>query len=140
MPPVKPVKCNLSGLAGEWEETASVRARMKNGEDLIREFSEKQVDLRTPAKYNDILKPILARMMVATKAKLPSIDALREQVEVFMQACKRDPNTADVDKFAWLIRKNLGFVKLKVRRLEVSTASQMKLQIAFRTQHVLIFV
>ena len=134
--PVRASRCDISGLAAEWEGVATILGRMKNGHDLLRECSDKQVDIKTPATYSDVLKPILARMMLTRKAKLPSIDDLREQVEMFLQGAKRDPDVAQVDKLAWLIRKNLGFIKLKVRRLEVSVASQLKLNMASGTQHV----
>ena len=140
MPPVGAARCDISGLAAEWDGVASILARMKNGHDLIRECSEKHVDLRTPATYKDVLKPILGRMMLTRKSKLPSIDDLREQVEVFLQGAKRDPDAAQVDRCAWLIRKNLGFIKLKVRRLEVSIAAQLKFKKGSGTQHVVSWI
>ena len=117
----------MEGVAAAWDAISDVRTRVREGHDLIREVSDKNQDLKTASTYGDILKPILQRMRDHPDTKLPNIDRLREEVTSFLQGCKKEPQETDVHRFSWLIRKNVGFVKLKCRRLEVSTASQLML-------------
>ena len=93
---------------------------------MIEEVSCKNVDIQTPCAYNDVLLPILTRMRDAAK-KLPGIDSLREQVTVLLEMNKREPEETLVQKSAWILRKQCGFVKMKVRRMEVSIAARSKL-------------
>ena len=112
--------CDLKGLAAEWDETPSIRQRLREGGALIEEVSTKNVDLQTPAKFNEVLMPILHRMRLADK-KLPCVEDLRSEIASLLDLSKRAAN--DIEKFGWLIRKNLVFVKMKVRRQEVSIAT-----------------
>eukprot|EP00439_Symbiodinium_sp_Y106_P057563 s286_g8.t1 len=114
--------CSLQGLASEWDQQESLREDLRQGKPLIAEVSDKQVDIQMPSKFNGLLLPVLHRMRVASK-KLPVIDDLRHEVRTLLKMNKRDPSDDEVDKFAWLIRKNLGFIKMKCRRQEVSNAA-----------------
>ena len=118
--------CDISGMAAEWDACAEVRAHMREGGTLIKEVSEKNVDLKTPSRFKHALKPLLVRMRADGK-KLPGIDDLRRELVALFESCKMEASDADIDRPAWLLRKNLGFVKLKCRRLEVSIASQLNL-------------
>ena len=112
--------CDLTGLAAEWDEIPNIRQRLREGGVLIEEVSSKNVDIQTPAKYSDVLMPILHRMRAANK-KLPNIDDLRSEIAALLELSKRADD--GIEKFGWLIRKNLVFIKMKVRRQEVSTAT-----------------
>ena len=111
--------CDLQGLALEWDGLPSIREALRGGGVLCAEVSDKGVDLKTPSKYAHVLRPILSRMKDADK-KLPSISDLRDQISEVLERNKREPTELEVDRFSWTIRKNLGFVKMKVRKLEVS--------------------
>ena len=115
-------ECSLDGLAGEWDAYETLRDDLRKGKSLIMEVSEKHVDINMPKKHKCLLLPILRRMREASK-KLPSIEAFRCEVRLFMQLNKRDPTEDEVQKSAWLIRKNCGFIKMKCRRQEVSNAA-----------------
>lgn len=117
--------CVLEGLAAEWDAIESLRDDLRKGKALIAEVSEKQVDINMPSKYNRLLLPILNRMRDAGK-KLPSVEGLRCEVRLIMQKNKRDPTEDDIQKYAWLLRKNCGFIKMKCRRQEVSNAACLK--------------
>ncbi|CAE7458794.1 unnamed protein product [Symbiodinium sp. CCMP2592] len=110
-------ECSLDGLAAEWDAIESLREGLRRGQNLIVEVSEKQVDIKMPKKHKLLLLPILNRMREANK-KLPSIEAFRCEVRLLMQLNKRDPTEEDIQKSAWLIRKNCGFIKMKCRRQE----------------------
>ena len=117
---------SVQGLASEWDGIPTVRDRLRGGRGLIEEVSCKNVDIQTPCAYSDVLLPILTRMRDAAK-KLPGIDSLREQVTVLLEMNKREPEETLVQKSAWVLRKQCGFVKMKVRRMEVSIAARSKL-------------
>ena len=112
----------IEGLAAEWDAIESLRDDLRKGKALIAEVSEKQVDIKMPSKYSRLLLPMLNRMREAGK-KLPGVEALRCEVRVIMQKNKRDPSEEDIQKYAWLLRKNCGFIKMKCRRQEVSNAT-----------------
>ena len=105
---------SLDGLAEEWDAVPSVREALRAGQSLIMEVSEKQVDLKTPSRY-------AALRMVQGGKRMPAIEDLRTQVRAVLTLNKVSEN--DTEKFAWLIRKQLGFIKMKCRRREVSTDS-----------------
>ena len=112
----------LQNLAIQWDETASVRDRLRENLDPMSEVSEKQVDIKI-GKFKDLLLPILRRMSTSNGCKLPAVEELRSELAALMEFSKRAVVDADIQKWAWMIRKNLGFIKLKCRRNEVSCVS-----------------
>ena len=123
--------CNVDGLAAEWDTNEEIREMLRNGKALIAEVSEKQVDIQCAATYRIVLEPILVRMS-QNKKKLPTVDGLKEEVSAVLELNKRDPAISDVVKFSWLLRKNLGFVKMKCRRREVSIDPLLGFGVLFR--------
>ena len=115
---------DLRGLAAAWDSTPSLRASLRANQPLIQEVSEKLVDIRMASKHAYLLIPVLERMVKGPKKKVPNIEQLRVEVREVLVMNKQEPDTTTVEKCAWHIRKNLGFVKLKTRRREVSTESQ----------------
>ncbi|CAE7810181.1 ANK3 [Symbiodinium sp. CCMP2456] len=114
--------CSLDGLAVEWEATPEIRNSLREGKPLIHEVSEKQVDIQLPSKFSMLIRPILVRMNEANK-KMPGVDALRVEIKSVLDLTKRLSNDeGEIDKYSWLIRKQLSFIKAKCRRREVSTA------------------
>ncbi|CAE7621540.1 unnamed protein product [Symbiodinium sp. CCMP2592] len=116
--------CSLEGLASQWDQDEALREDLRQGKPLIAEVSEKQVDIHMPSRYNRLLLPVLHRMRDASK-KLPGIDELRHEIRKVLKMNKRDPTDEEVDRFGWLIRKNLGFIKMKCRRQEVPDFQQL---------------
>ena len=112
--------CSLAGLGREWEATPEIRDSLREGKPLIHEVSEKQVDIKLPSKFSAVIKPILVRMAAADK-KMPGVDALRAEIQTVLDLTKRLSNDeGEIDKYTWLIRKQLTFIKAKCRRREVS--------------------
>ena len=115
----RPRECKLDGLAGEWDATPEIRQSLRSGEPLIQEVSKKHMDIMLPSKYHLLMAPIL-RKMWDFKLAVPSIDSLRVEIAAVLDIAKREYADADVDQYAWLIRKQVSFIKSKVRRREVS--------------------
>ncbi|CAE7891387.1 ANK3 [Symbiodinium necroappetens] len=104
--------CSLAGLAKEWEATPEIRNSLREGKPLIHEVSEKQVDIKLPSKFSAVIKPILVRMAAADK-KMPGVDALRAEIQSVLDLTKRLSNDeGEIDKYTWLIRKQLTFIKV----------------------------
>ena len=76
--------------------------------------------LKTTVLNSNILRPVLVRMSQGS-GKLPAVEDLREQVRDLFQTSKREVEFDDIDRESWRVRKFAGFVKLKVRKEEVST-------------------
>ena len=111
--------CSLNGLATQWDETPSIRERLRAGEALVKEVSSKQVDVHTPATFADVFLPLCKRMAQADQ-KVPYIDDLRLEVSALMEFNKREVVDHKLNEYAWIIRKSLGFIKMKCRRNEPS--------------------
>ena len=114
--------CNIGGLAEAWDQCPDIRDSLRAGNALLSETSEKNVDMKTPIKYRSVIQPVLQRMAESAK-KMPSIEDLRSEISRLLEICKRDPEVAEVDRCCWLLRKQLGYIKMKCRRAEVSVAS-----------------
>lgn len=82
-------------------------------------------DIGTVCDNLAVLQPFITRMSLTQTRPLPAVEALRDEVETIYIRNKRG-NTAeaapDVVAISWRIRKLLGFIKMKVRREEVSSA------------------
>ena len=117
--------CSLVGMATLWDSIPSVRQRLRSGSHLIEEVSSKNVDIRTPSTYNDVLLPVMERMR-ETERKLPFIDDLKMEIKSLFELNKRDIDEGDLQKISWTIRKQCGFVKMKVRRMEVSIVAWLE--------------
>ena len=110
---------DLTGLAATWDGVPAIRQRLRGGEPLFAQVSERNLDIRTPSAYVAVLKPIL-KIMRENNKKLPSIDGLREEVKHVYQLNQREIVSSDVDHVAWNLRKYAGFVKMKCRKQQPS--------------------
>ena len=109
----------------EWDSSSELRELLRGGKPLIQEVSEKASDIQLPAQYDFLIKPILLRMAQTPKKKMPDINAIRHEIKNILDASKRDTtDEAMIDRYAWLLRKQLTFVKAKCRRKEVSNVSR----------------
>ena len=115
--------CSVEGLAVEWDGLEEIRLALRAGKSLIVEVSEKATDIHLPCRYSAVIQPLLRRMAASDK-KLPGIDGLRAEVRTLLQMNSREPDDTDIERTAWLLRKQLGFVKMKARRREVSYAAR----------------
>ena len=120
------VECNIDGVASIWGACPQIRERLRAGYPLIAEVSDKSVDVKTPSTYHYVLTPLLEKMREADK-KLPGVDALRAEIALVLTNNQRqcDETDPDVIKWGWMARKQLVFIKMKCRRLEVSIVTRL---------------
>ena len=116
---------DCEGLSQEWDSCDDIRGRLRNGEDL--KALDASENVSGCAANASLLVPILTRMSLKDGRPLPPIHPLRDQIDMLMCKNKRGetPETAEeVMKTSWSLKKMCGFVKMKTRRSEVSTASR----------------
>ena len=118
-------KLEIRDVMHEWDQSDEVRDRMRNDGVLMHPKSSPSEDIPTCIKNATLLQPLLTRMGMMQTRSLPLIDELRGEVEGLFRKNKlgdQAENGSIVIESAWAIHKLLGFVKMKVRRVEVSTA------------------
>ena len=97
------------------------RERLRSGGNLLEGGLGE--DIATTVANHDVLQPLIVRMSLTETRPLPVVDSLRDEVEALYLKSKRGQNpedAPDVIGISWRIRKLLGFLKMKVRRHEVS--------------------
>ena len=126
-PPGRPRKIiesiDLTGLADSWDNNDEIRERLRGGGELVVSDASKGESIAMCVKDQAVLMPLLAMMSLKETRPLPLIEPLRAEVERVYIKNKRGSDTelgATVVALAWHIRRLLGFIKMKVRRSEVS--------------------
>lgn len=116
---------NIEDVALEWDANPELRERLRDGGQALPTPAGQ--DITTCVKNSVLLVPLLTRMSSVKKRPVPSIDQLKDELEALLQKNKRgvDFGGEDIPKCAWALRKLCGFVKMKVRRREVSTAARL---------------
>ncbi|CAE7153249.1 unnamed protein product, partial [Symbiodinium necroappetens] len=93
--------------------------------------------VKTGSLNGPVLRPI-CEMMAAVSDTIeegkvspsPAVEDLREEVKTVMEMGKQEVTFQQIDKVAWTVRKFIAFLKLKIRKREVSTVMS-KLKRAF---------
>ena len=112
---------NLTDLHLDWDDNPDIRQRLLDAQDLLDDGGFD--DIPTAKKNAAVLLPLLTRMSLTEHRPLPGVESLRDEIEAVHMRNKRGKTQEDVPDIArdgWRIRKLLGFVKMKVRREEVS--------------------
>ena len=118
--------CSISGVAGEWDATPGIRQRLRDGEPILHPDTKlKQEDIKTCVNNGDLLGPLLHRMCGAPKRPVPAIDDIRDEVGqlLAMNTRQGEDLIVMVEDTAKVLKGLCVFVKAKVRRHEVSTAT-----------------
>ena len=112
---------DIKKLSTEWDDNDVIRERLRSGGNLLEGGLGE--DIATTVANHDVLQPLIVRMSLTETRPLPVVDSLRDEVEALYLKSKRGQNpedAPDVIGISWRIRKLLGFLKMKVRRHEVS--------------------
>ena len=109
---------NIQGILDEWDSTQAIRDRLREGGRLV---DTSDCTVKLCGQYSDVLGPVILRMASGPN-KVPDVDPLREEISNLYVKNKQDKSIEhqDVIDDGWIIRKMCGFVKMKVRREEVS--------------------
>ena len=118
-------KVDCSDLAIELEKLPSVRTYLEENKSAL--FPEtlnlESVHVVKEPHIFDIMKVLLTRASPVEGHPSPSIDDLRCQMPILYEKCSVVVDSSTTDADAWSIRKIIAFIKMKVRRSQVSTAT-----------------
>jgi len=125
-----PARVDCSGLALQWDASPEIRQRLRSGETLIHPATKDKILIKTASLNGPVLQPV-CELMANLRDSLgdgkippsPAVEDLREEVKALVEMGKQDVTFGVVDKAAWNVRKFIAFVKLKIRKREVSTES-----------------
>lgn len=119
-----PDPLDISQLHMDWDGNHVIRDRLREGQQML--VGTGAEDIPTVVSNVDILQPVITRMSLAPERPLPSVERLRDEIERLYMKNKRGntpeemPNIVDL---TWRVRKLLVFIKMKVRRKEVSSVT-----------------
>ena len=117
---------DITDLCPEWDSQDDIRTRLRDGGPIIHPETKESDDVQSCCRNSSLLVPILIRMSTLGSRPLPPLNPLRAEIEALMLKNKRGNAPEEVSsilKASWRIKKLCGFVKMKVRRGEVSTVS-----------------
>ena len=119
----RPKLC-LDGLQQDWEKDSVLRKHLRTeGMVLFPKSISESVKSCEHEHVRAILTPLLHRTANTPGKPQPGIDGLKEEVGKLYEACGVMPDEVQVCQDAWMIRKFLTFIKMKVRTQKVSTVS-----------------
>ena len=114
---------DVDGLATEWDQAEDIRQRLRDNGLLIHPETKDKIVVKTTSLNNTVLIPILhrmARLDLGKAAPSPAVEDLREEVKALMDMHKRQTDFKTIDDMAWTVRKFVAFLKLKIRKTDVS--------------------
>ena len=117
---------DIKSIHLEWDQCEEIRNRLRDGIHLLTLPDGKNgEEIPSVTCSLHVLQPFITRTSLLETRPMPSIDALRDEVEAIYLRNKRGQtpeDQPDVIGMSWKIRKMLTFLKMKVRREEVSSA------------------
>ena len=125
-----PARVDCTGLALQWDASPEIRQRLRSGETLIHPATKDKILIKTASLNGPVLQPV-CDLMANLRDSLPNdkmppspaVEDLREEVKALVEMGKQEVTFEVVDKAAWNVRKFIAFLKLKIRKREVSTES-----------------
>ena len=114
---------NCLGLAPEWERCEELRERLRIEKRCLLHGEKEPFCLPTrpnAVKNAMVLKPVLARLAITEKFKLPHLEDLKVQVQTLFDKCGTNFGEKEVYKTSVEIKKLAGFIKRRAARKEVT--------------------
>ena len=125
---------DISGLASQWDADPEIRGRLREGGFLIHPETNKKILIKTASLNKGVLQPLLEMMAPASGdanggkcSPSPGVEEIREEVKALLDMNKRQVDFETVDREAWTIQRFLAFIKLKIRKREVSTDTYLNI-------------
>ena len=119
-------KVDLTGLALELEREDAIREFFRENKGPL--FKDDMTVETVKAVQEDhhfvIIRNLLHRAALVEGHPSPTVASLREELASLYQRCSVVVGDDAIHTDAWSVRKILAFVKMKVRRGKVSTATQ----------------
>ena len=93
-----------------------------NGTVLFPESMTESVKTASSGYVRPLLVPLLEKMVATEGSPQPTVEPLRYQISELYKRCSKQVPGSQVIHDSWMIRKFLGFVKMKARIRKPSTA------------------
>ena len=126
------VDMSMAGLAKMWDDAEEVRRRLRDTGCLLHPETGDKILVKTASLNFSVLHPVVTLMSQAPAASegqvapSPAVEDLRGEVKALYDLNQRSTDFAEVDKLAWGVRKFIAFLKLKIRKREVSLEPSLK--------------
>ena len=116
-------KLEIDGLFLEWESQRPIRDHLaKPGAVLFPEKMSESVKSACHDHVRAVLVPLLNKMVSVEGSPQPAVEPLRDHIsDLYKRLSKQVPESQIVHD-SWMVRKFLGFVKMKCRIKKPSTA------------------
>ena len=116
-------RIDMGGLASELESNEVIRKFLRSGnETLFPENCVESVKSVCVDPIFEVVKTTVIHMATFEDHPVPPIVPLRQEVQKLYESCGRQVEEPTVHADAWMLRKFISFLKMKVRRHKVSTA------------------
>ena len=116
----------LTGLAKMWDGDEEVRQRVREAGTLLHAETGQKILVKTASLNFSVLHPVVSLMSQVASAEegqvapSPAVEDLRAEVKTLFELNQKSFDFEGVDKMAWAVRKFIAFLKLKIRKREVS--------------------
>ena len=121
------VKLPIEGVCHAWDAHKSIRDHLsENGNVLFQPDTSESVKACCVGYVNDLLRPLLVKMRATAGSPQPCVDPLREELADLYKRYSKKVSEAQVIHDSWVLRKFLGFVKMKCRIKKPSTVTWSK--------------
>ena len=124
----------LTGLAKMWDDHEEVRQRVRGSGSLLHAETGSKILVKTASLNFSVLHPVVTLMShVASTAEdghvapSPAVEDLRAEVKTLFELNQKSFDFEGIDKMAWSVRKFVAFLKLKIRKREVSLEPSLRL-------------
>ena len=120
-------KLDIEGLGKEWEQNACIRAHLREeGAVLFPQDVSESVKTTCEDLVQAVILPLLTRMSLTEGAPQPLVNSLRDELWILYKSMKKQVDESVVVHDGWMVRKFLGFVKMKARVGKPSTVTRQQ--------------
>ena len=125
-------KLDIDGLHSTWDQYQAIREHLRQtGNVLFPDHITESVKTSCLEHVRAVLEPLLMKMGETQGAPQPCVEPLRDEISaLYKKMSKQVPDTQVVHD-SWMIRKFLGFIKMKVRIRKPSTVLCLTLEFSF---------
>lgn len=116
-------KLDIEEMPAEWEAHKCLRQYLQDGNVLFEQVFSENVKSVSQEHIHALLFPVLTKMSQVEGHPLPNVEDVREKVSALYKLTSQRVDESQVGHDAYMIKKCLSFVKMKVRIGKPSTVS-----------------
>lgn len=116
-------KLEIKNIFLEWDGERTIRDHLATeGSVLFPEKMAESVKTSVIPHIRDMLTPVLKKMAMVHEKPQPSVDPLRDELAALYHRHAKQVQESQIIRDSWMVRKFLGFIKMKCRIKKPSTA------------------